>query len=307
MLLGPARLPFSLGRSTLFALATMAVASVVGGGCGGCNEPSSLVCDANGDCQICDGYGCRPADGTSGGGANGQGASTSTSTGAGGETTTSSSSEGGAGGDGAGGAACDPAVVTCPCDTSDDCTAEGTQCIAGLCIVGCELSYQCGSGKVCKNGACVTGCDQDTPCDAGYACDKGTCVVDPENPECDGDTPCTGVGQQCIGGLCATPCTEIGDCTDGQICDGGSGTCIDDPAPQPVCAVDQPCTGIGQQCGDDGYCHYPCSSVGECQLIANQFVACDAGICKTQAEVDPECTLDNPCPAGQDCISNQCL
>src|SRR5688572_19550384 len=72
-------------------------------GCGGCSD-SYLDCDANGEnCQICDGYGCNPADPEPG--------ATSGNTGAGGASTTGG--QGGSGGD-----PCDPAVTTCGC--SDD-------------------------------------------------------------------------------------------------------------------------------------------------------------------------------------------
>ena len=29
--------------------------------------------------------------------------------------------------------------------------------------------------------------------------------------------------------------------------------------------------------------------------------------CKTEEEVNPECTSQEPCPSGQDCINNHCL
>jgi hypothetical protein len=60
-------------------------------------------------------------------------------------------------------------------------------------------------------------------------------------------------------------------------------------------------------CLADGFCHYPCTSLSECQHIDNRFVACVSGYCETQEEVSPECTLTNPCPAGKTCISNTCF
>jgi len=39
----------------------------------------------------------------------------------------------------------------------------------------------------------------------------------------------------------------------------------------------------------------------------NRFVACDQGICKTEEEVNPQCTLTTPCPSGKSCISNTCF
>ena len=278
----------------------VALLAVFATGCGGCNDPYAN-CDADGNnCMICDGYGCTPADphlpgvtstGNTGSGGGDQGAGGSAPTGAG----------------GAGGDDCDPAVTTCACTGDEQCSEPGTQCIDGLCIAGCEFSYQCGPLKVCANGACVDGCDVDTPCDAGYACDKGVCVVDPANPECGPSIECTGAGEVCIGGLCTTPCATNAECPAGQICDSAAGGCIDDPSPQEGCDAQTVCTGVGQVCKDDGYCHYECTNVTDCKLIDARFDYCDASICKTEEEVNPECTLGDPCPAGQDCISNKCL
>ena len=62
----------------------------------------------------------------------------------------------------------------------------------------------------------------------------------------------------------------------------------------------------GEVCESDGFCHYPCTSLNQCKLIDNRFVACD-GVCKTDQEVNPQCTLTMPCPTGKTCISNTCL
>ena len=283
--------------SQLFAPVALAVVGLFATGCGGCSD-SYAQCDANGNnCQVCDAYGCTDADDT-----HKPGTTSSGNTGAGGGSTTGS---GGAGG--SGGAACDPEVTTCACTGDEQCTEAGTQCIDGLCIAGCEFSYQCGAGKVCANGKCTDGCDDQTPCDAGYACDKGVCVPDPANPQCGPGVDCPTAGDVCVDGLCKTPCATNAECDAGEICDSNSGECIDDPSPKAGCDATTPCMGVGQECKDDGYCHYPCGDVNQCKLIENRFVACDVGICKTEEEVNPECTLQNPCPAGQDCISNQCL
>jgi hypothetical protein len=271
-------------------------------GCGGCGDSEVASCDAQGqNCQICDGYGCRSADPD----VTGSGGSTSTTTGSGGA--------GGAAGQGgatnvggAGGAApCDPTTAACACAPDATCATSGTTCVAGLCVVGCDHSYECGSGKVCDNGACVVGCDATTPCAAGYACTKGTCQPDAQNPQCSAATPCATAGDVCVNGLCTTSCKTNGDCGAGSICDGVSGSCIPNPSPQPACSDTKACAEA-QMCGADGYCHYPCTTENQCQLIDNRFTACDQSICKTQEELNPECGLDVACPAGKDCISNTC-
>jgi len=261
---------------------------------GGCDD-TAVHCDANGEnCQICDAYGCRPAhpDGTGGSGATGTGG-------------TASAGGSGTGGQGTGGApVCDAKVSTCPCETTAGCS-EGKTCVSGLCIDGCNFSYECGPGKVCFDGACVAGCSDQSPCPTGYVCDNGGCVVDTANPVCDDAHPCPSP-QICVGGLCTTGCATNADCVSGEVCDGGTHACIVDPSPKPICDTTKPCPSP-QVCKDDGYCHYPCATTSECKLIDNRFVACDQGICKTQEEVAPECTLDNPCPAGKNCVSNKCL
>ncbi len=60
-------------------------------------------------------------------------------------------------------------------------------------------------------------------------------------------------------------------------------------------------------CGADGYCHYACTSANDCQLIDVFFTVCQMGVCMTDAQANPECTMEMPCPAGKDCISNKCL
>jgi Cys-rich repeat protein len=299
------------GQGKLFAaVAALVGLSAVAAGCGGCND-SQLVCDRNGDnCQICDGYGCQPAD-TSGSGATGAGASATGGSSTGSDGGAGSGGEPGTGGTGGDVVACDPLETTCPCQGNEDCAEAGTLCAGGLCIEGCDFTYQCGAGKVCANGQCLDGCSASQACDAGYACENGVCVIDPANPACTDDEQCT-EGQVCKTGLCVSPCTINADCAEGEICDASKGGCIADPTPKPACSDTVACPGQGQQCGPDGYCHYECTSTDQCKTIAEQFIACDAGgglakVCLTAEEANPECTQADPCPAGEDCISNECL
>jgi hypothetical protein len=288
-----------LSRSSLaFAALVFGMFSASATGCGGCDD-ANLVCDADGNnCQICDGYGCHPADPN----ANSTGSTTGSTSGTGGAGTGGAGTGGASTGTG-GTAPCDPTKAACAC-ASDGCP-QGLACIAGVCAPGCTFSYECGGGNVCINGACAPGCDAQTPCDAGYTCDKGACVLDGNNPVCSAQAPCP-MGQVCADGLCTSECSNSAQCAAGEICDGSAGVCIPDPSPHKSCSDTVMCTGI-QKCLDDGYCHYPCDTVSDCKLIDNRFVACDTQICKTAEEVEPECTLDKPCPAGKDCVSNKCL
>lgn len=288
----PFRSPFAISRllgSLSLRFGGVAVAfglfAASATGCGGCDD-AALLCDAEGkNCQICDGYGCHPADPNVTGGFGG-------SSGTGGTASTAS------------GSTCDQTQTTCPCDATTKCDT-GTQCIGGICVDGCDFTYQCGADKVCVNGQCAPGCDDMTPCAAGYVCTAGACVLDPQNPECSVTAPCPG-GEKCVSGLCTTTCTGNADCPSGEICNGSTGACVADPSPKPACSDTVKCTGEGQQCADDGYCHYACKTVPECQLHDSRFVFCDQGYCKTTEEVEPECTIDHPCKAGKNCISNTC-
>jgi hypothetical protein len=263
------------------AVALIGLFSVSAGGCGGCDD-SSLVCDPNGqNCKLCDAYGCRDANPSVGG--------------AGGQSGTS----------GSGSPSCDQNATTCPCASTSDCT-NGLVCVNSLCIDGCQFSYECGAGNVCLNGGCAAGCDAQTPCAKGYTCQNGACQIDPQNPECTAQIPCPQPGYICKNGLCTTQCDVNADCSPGTICDSASHSCIADPSPKPTCSDVVKCTGVGQVCLADGYCHYPCNSVNECQLIDSRFVDCVSNICKTQEELKPPCVLKTDCMAGQNCISNKC-
>jgi hypothetical protein len=92
-----------------------------------------------------------------------------------------------------------------PCQSDDDCTAQDAVAVCwtgggfqnGYCSsVGCEASYQCGTGAVCLNPlgppVCASRCDpfEVSTCRTGYACARidgarGVCL-----PECDEDADC---------------------------------------------------------------------------------------------------------------------
>jgi hypothetical protein len=139
----------------------------------------------------------------------------------------------------------------------------------------------------------------------GYACTNGVCVIDPTNPTCTSTNPCPG-GQVCSNGVCTTGCTMNSQCPTGDVCDGATHGCISDPSTQAECSAAKPCP-TNQACEADGYCHYPCTTLQQCKLIDNRFVACLQGYCQTDDEVNPQCSLMKPCPSGQSCISSKCM
>jgi hypothetical protein len=288
-----------------FRMTWATVAAVVGlmgvttSGCG-CDGGSTLQCDKGGvNCQICDGYGCRPADPNNpmtGAGGAGQGGATTTSTSSGGHGGAPSTSSGGQG--------CDPTQAACACDNGQ--CPSGKQCISGLCVAdGCSYSYQCPAGDVCANGACVPGCGASSPCPSGYTCTNGACEPDTQNPQCSAQKPCP-TGEICgPNGICTDSCTANSQCASDEICDGTAHVCVPDPTPKPGCSATKPCPAP-QACEADGFCHYPCTSDSQCLHYDVRFIKCDQSICKTAQEYNPQCTLTKPCPAGMSCISNTC-
>ena len=222
----------------------------------------------------------------------------------GGSDTVGGGGQGGTGGvggsGGAGGeAGCDPSLVVCACEDASNC-AEGLACLDGDCIEVCIFDFECADGEVCADGACVPSCN--TECALGEVCVAGACLPS-ETPECVTGADCeSGV---CVNGACTSACETHADCPEDELCQASSGTCITDTSPTPSCSEELPCTGEGQTC-IDGTCRYECEALTECKLIDSRFDACDAGLCKTQEEVAPECTFDSPCASGAPCISNAC-
>lgn len=266
-----------------------------GAGYFGCSSGDAhLACDDTGNnCFWCDANGCKPADPS----VNSASSSSSGMGGAGGSSTTSSSSSS------SGKPPCDSSNTTCGCTKPEDCPSN-LSCIDGLCIVGCNNSFECGAGKVCVNGQCEVGCNDQKPCPTGSMCTKGFCAPDPAKPQCTLEIMCPS-GQTCVNGICEKSCTQNTDCPLGEVCNDSTGGCMPTPFPSPSCGPDKPCSGTAQ-CGMAGYCQFPCLDVTACKLIDSRFSACDQGICKTPEEMNPQCSLQKPCPAGQDCVSNQC-
>lgn len=245
-------------------------------GCGA--SPEQTTCGPNG-CSVCDAYGCRPAEPAVG-------------------------ATGGSGGGSADTAVCDPATTTCPCASNDACQGD-TQCIDGLCLVPCEYTSQCGGGRICVNGKCEVGCDAQS-CPDGFVCNaKSVCEVDANDPPCSVTKPCLG-GLVCSSGACVGACESNADCAATEICDASTSTCIADPQPKAPCETDSSVCTSAQTCVN-GYCRYACSTASDCVLIDARIPICSGGICKSEAEANPQCLSKDDCATGQDCVSNVCI
>jgi hypothetical protein len=219
-----------------------------------------------------------------------------------------SSSIGGAdqGGGNVGGSApaCDPSLAACPCSETAECSA-GLDCIDNTCVSACGFDFECADAEVCANGQCVPMCDEAGQCGApGYACVGGGCLPDAENPVCSSPTDCQGL--PCVDGFCTTACATNADCDPDYLCEAATGTCFQDLGPTPVCSEAAPCAGEGQTCLD-GFCRYSCTTLEGCKLIDSRFDACDASVCKTDEELNPECGLGLSCPGDAPCVSNECV
>lgn len=253
------------------------------------------------DEKCCDEYGCYPHDD---GGPGPGGFSTSggySSTGGSGQ---GGAAQGGAGGEGGAAPSCDSTTIVCACSASSEC-ADGLACLDGQCLPACTFDYECGDASVCADGRCVAECSSELPCEAGYACVGGGCLPDPANPQCTDASSCG--TESCVDGFCAPLCASNADCPTGTLCDATTASCFPDPSPTPVCDAVTSCPNEAQQCGDDGYCHYECSTLQDCLLIDSRFDACDIGVCKTDEELSPACSYDLPCADGSPCVSNECV
>jgi hypothetical protein len=259
------------------------VATTVLGGC--------IILDEDGDDDGCFGSEC-------GQGASGNQAPVGGEGGAGAQ-----GPEGGQGGEGGSVPACDPAQNLCPCDDAVVC-GDGLSCVAGHCAEPCNFDFECASGEVCASGECLSSCSDEAPCQDGFLCSAGACLPDPSFVECTMGSECE--SGLCADGLCRAPCVTNLECAEDFVCDATNAACVVDTSPTPSCSDDLPCTGAGQSCVD-GVCRYPCETLEACKLIDARFDACDVGICKTQEELEPECSFELPCAGGAPCISNVCL
>jgi hypothetical protein len=197
---------------------------------------------------------------------------------------------------------CDGEQVSCPCAEDGGCGASEA-CVSGACVPGCDFDHQCASGQRCAEGMCLPACDAEGGCAEGSSCLAGACLPEP-GVACGESEPCaSGV---CVEGTCRENCASHAECAKGQLCNAATGARQPDLGPTPSCGPTRACAGTGQACVE-GSCRYPCESLTDCKLVDARFEACDAGVCLTELEASPSCTLSIACPEGQLCVSNQCV
>jgi hypothetical protein len=109
----------------------------------------------------------------------------------------------------------------------------------------------------------------------------------------------------CVDGTCTAACTADSQCATGDYCNQGA--CVVDTRPTPNCTTSAQCTGQNQTCVG-GYCLYNCTTNTQCEMIDARIGYCSsAGVCRSQAEANPQCTQQSDCASGQDCIGNVCM
>lgn len=262
-------------RAKLPFVIAFAGAAVVGAtGCGSESSNGSYYCDGDG-CYECDGYGCSPVSATP----------KATCTG----------------------------TSTCP---------SGFLCTTAGCSKTCIANAECLRGEVCKTGVCAPPkeqpgvskeCTTKTDCGDGKTCVGSACV--PKSEVCSFSSECDD-GRICADGACLAACSATSACEGTAVCD--KGVCrpgvdpgdagVPDTRPKPNCDTDLECGGgeTAKMC-IGGYCRYTCQTDDTCRLIDTRIGFCAAdGVCRTENEANPECTIDAPCEGGKSCIDNRC-
>jgi hypothetical protein len=119
---------------------------------------------------------------------------------------------------------------------------------------------------------------------------------------CTSSASCSAPTPYCVEGSCTAACTA-GSCAAGQYCNQGA--CVVDTRPQTECTTSATCNA-NQVCLD-GYCEYTCTTDMQCALIDARIAYCGTdGVCRDQAEANPQCTQQSQCAPGKNCISNVC-
>ncbi|MBK04560.1 MAG: hypothetical protein CL920_14735 [Deltaproteobacteria bacterium] len=210
--------------------------------------------------------------------------------------------------------ACVPIAVTANanqckvCSTDADCTGGGTCMFIGTglrCMYACNSNGCCPSGNVCgtePNGGnhCLpepmvcpdVKCSKDSDCSPKEICGTGgTCEI--KLPALDPKTchPCTKSADCATGGYCNTP-------------DGRGGTCLQ-PCDNDLCPKGFKCevvSGIKQCLPTNGQCLVACKANTDCPT----GFECKSDSCVRTGggEVGEQCSTNNPCKTGLNCIAN---
>ncbi len=112
----------------------------------------------------------------------------------------------------------------------------------------------------------------------------------PKYPKCNNDEHCSERSEFCVNGMCQQ-CRDASNCETCQQCSAGKCTAI-----LGCCVTDANCAA-GQKCRD-GRCGPQCLAKEECG--AKEI--CQGGRC-----VPVACFATTDCPAGQECVNNDCV
>ncbi|MFT6338390.1 MAG: hypothetical protein ACJATI_005163 [Halioglobus sp.] len=122
------------------------------------------------------------------------------------------------------------------CVSDWDCPAIGYECVNGECVqIECDpeaFFSDCNLGETCLGNVCVIECDVDFDCPIGYVCGPdGICVEEDDDPPTDDCVPeCEAPDYECFNGNCIyvgdpiSNCSSASPCPSGQYCDDGDCT-----------------------------------------------------------------------------------
>ncbi|MEE2755355.1 MAG: hypothetical protein VYA30_01785 [Myxococcota bacterium] len=192
---------------------------------------------------------------------------------------------------------CDPGQVcadgTCSpgCDENRPCNGQQT-CVEGICLEPeqCADNSDCLRDRLCVEQTCLDACQEDADCPGQRRCDRETGLC-PEPEVCADDNECD-QGRICLANRCSDACVQ-GECPGGQ-------ECVNARCQEPdLCIGDLDC--IADRICERGRCSDPCQDDSDC--LGSDVCAPNMGRC---VEFQPECIIDDDCPANAACIIGTC-
>ncbi|MBN1940854.1 MAG: hypothetical protein JW772_01595, partial [Candidatus Diapherotrites archaeon] len=145
----------------------------------------------------------------------------------------------------------------------------------------CSVPGDC-TPIACKTAQCIENqCTYTELCTAGQLCCDGQCTT----PECVSNSGC-GASQVCRNqNTCTAFCETLPACAEGEATE--------------ECFCGSTAIQAGQYCCSGMPSDVECSEIPQCETTAD----CDTGICCNNLCVEPVCTTDDECGAGETCAN----
>ena len=222
------------------------------------------------------------------------------------------------------------------CDDGNDCTVDGCEQPAGVCLnevetgAGCSDGNPCTKGDVClEDGACQPGpaalvCDDSNPCTTDTCAPEQGCVfANDDGLACDDGDLCT-LDDTCAGGVCGgqqLPCPSDDPCTVSE-CSPDSGQCVEilltggpcddsDECTQDDACSNGACLGQPALCIDNNSCTEDgCNPVAGCTFTPLTGQACDdSDVCTSNDKCSGQGKCKGSpisCDDGKQCTIDAC-